>query len=63
MNVKISIIKVRMFTMALSTITARLEATNKVNFDSFCSLGGLNTSIIAINLFVNAVSPSRLPSL
>ncbi len=44
--------------MALSTITARIDAADKINFDNFCASVGLNTSI-AINLFVKAVLRER----
>ena len=44
--------------MALSTLTARVDETDKVNFDAFCSSVGLNTSA-AINLFVKAVLRER----
>ncbi len=44
--------------MALSTITARVDETDKANFDAFCSSVGLNTSA-AINLFVKAVLRER----
>ena len=40
--------------MALSTISARIDANDKNLFDTFCSSVGLNTSS-AINLFVKAV--------
>ena len=40
--------------MALSTITARVSNTDKVNFDAFCTSVGL-TSSAAINMFVKAV--------
>lgn len=47
--------------MALATITARVDETDKANFDSFCSNVGLNTST-AINLFVKAVlCENRIP--
>ena len=47
--------------MALSTITARIDANDKINFDMFCSSVGLNAST-AINLFVKAVlRESRIP--
>lgn len=44
--------------MALSTLTARIDETDKINFDAFCSSVGLNTSA-AINLFVKAVLRER----
>ena len=40
--------------MAQTTITARVDASDKRKFDSFCSNVGINTSI-AINMFVKAV--------
>lgn len=47
--------------MALATISARIDEMDKVNFDSFCSNVGLNTST-AINLFVKAVlRENRIP--
>ena len=47
--------------MALTTITARVDAGDKAAFDSFCSGVGLNTST-AINLFVKAVlRENRIP--
>lgn len=47
--------------MALATITARVDANDKANFDIFCSNVGLNTST-AINLFVKAVlRENRIP--
>ena len=47
--------------MALTTITARVDAGDKAAFDSFCSSVGLNTST-AINLFVKAVlRENRIP--
>lgn len=47
--------------MAQSTITARVDEKDKVNFDAFCSNVGLNTST-AINLFVKAVlRENRIP--
>ena len=44
--------------MALSTITARVDETDKIKFDAFCTSVGLNTST-AINLFVKAVLRER----
>ena len=44
--------------MALTTITARVDAGDKAAFDAFCSGVGLNTST-AINLFVKAVLRER----
>lgn len=50
-----------MLTMAQATITARVDERDKVNFDTFCSNVGLNTST-AINLFVKAVlRENRIP--
>ncbi|MBR1672621.1 MAG: type II toxin-antitoxin system RelB/DinJ family antitoxin [Fretibacterium sp.] len=47
--------------MPLATITARVEESDKRNFDAFCSAVGLNTSV-AINLFVKAVlREGRIP--
>lgn len=47
--------------MALTTITARVDAHDKAAFDAFCSGVGLNTST-AINLFVKAVlRENRIP--
>lgn len=47
--------------MSQTTITARVDAKDKQNFDSFCSNVGLNTST-AINLFVKAVlREKRIP--
>lgn len=47
--------------MAQATITARVDERDKVNFDTFCSNVGLNTST-AINLFVKAVlRENRIP--
>ena len=43
------------------TITVRVDARDKVDFDAFCSNVGLNTST-AINLFVKAVlREKRIP--
>jgi DNA-damage-inducible protein J len=44
--------------MALTTITARVDEHDKMDFDAFCSSVGLNTSA-AINLFVKAVLRER----
>ena len=44
--------------MALSTITARVDALDKKSFDAFCASVGLNAST-AINLFVKAVLRER----
>lgn len=47
--------------MAQATLTARVDAADKINFDAFCSNVGLNTST-AINLFVKAVlRENRIP--
>ena len=47
--------------MPLSTLTARVDSQDKIDFDSFCSNVGLNTST-AINLFVKAVlRENRIP--
>ena len=47
--------------MAQATITARVDARDKANFDEFCANVGLNTST-AINLFVKAVlRENRIP--
>ena len=47
--------------MPQTTITARVDARDKANFDAFCSNVGLNTST-AINLFVKAVlRENRIP--
>lgn len=47
--------------MAQATITARVDANDKIKFDTFCSNVGLNTST-AINLFVKAVlRENRIP--
>lgn len=47
--------------MAQATITARVDANDKVRFDAFCSNVGLNTSA-AINMFVKAVlRENRIP--
>lgn len=40
--------------MALSTLTARVDEHDKIDFDSFCSSVGL-TSSAAINIYVKAV--------
>ena len=44
--------------MPLATISARVDANDKNDFDSFCSSVGLNTST-AINLFVKTVLRER----
>ncbi|MCD7922174.1 MAG: type II toxin-antitoxin system RelB/DinJ family antitoxin [Clostridiales bacterium] len=47
--------------MAQATITARVDESDKIRFDTFCSNVGLNTSA-AINLFVKAVlRENRIP--
>ena len=47
--------------MAQTTITARVDASDKSQFDSFCSNVGINTST-AINMFVKAVlRENRIP--
>lgn len=47
--------------MAQTTITARIDATDKSKFDSFCSNVGINAST-AINMFVKAVlRENRIP--
>lgn len=47
--------------MALATLTARVEESDKARFDTFCSNVGLNTST-AINIFVKAVlRENRIP--
>ena len=40
--------------MPQATLTARVDAQDKKDFDAFCSSVGLNTSV-AINLYVKAV--------
>ena len=44
--------------MALATITARVNATDKAVFDAFCDSVGLTASA-AINLFVKKVNRDR----
>ena len=44
--------------MALSTLTARVDEHDKIDFDSFCSSVGL-TSSAAINIYVKAVLRER----
>lgn len=44
--------------MALSTLTARVDETDKLNFDAFCSSVGL-TSSAAINIYVKTVLRER----
>ena len=47
--------------MAQTTITARVDASDKSKFDKFCSNVGINTST-AINMFVKAVlRENRIP--
>ena len=47
--------------MAQTTITARIDSSDKSQFDSFCSNVGINTST-AINMFVKAVlRENRIP--
>ena len=47
--------------MAQATLTASVDAQDKIDFDAFCSNVGLNTST-AINLFVKAVlRENRIP--
>lgn len=47
--------------MTLSTISARIDSKDKMEFDIFCDNVGLNTST-AINLFVKAVlREKRIP--
>ena len=47
--------------MAQATLTARVDAKDKMEFDAFCSNVGLNAST-AINMFVKAVlRENRLP--
>ena len=47
--------------MVQATLTARVDAADKVNFDAFCSNVGINTST-AINMFVKAVlRENRIP--
>jgi DNA-damage-inducible protein J len=44
--------------MALSTLTARVDEHDKIDFDTFCSSVGL-TSSAAINIYVKAVLRER----
>ena len=44
--------------MALSTLTARVDEKDKLNFDAFCSSVGRTTSA-AINMYVKAVLRER----
>ncbi len=47
--------------MAHATLTARVDAKDKLDFDAFCSNVGINTST-AINMFVKAVlRENRIP--
>ena len=47
--------------MAQTTITARVDSSDKSKFDSFCSNVGISTST-AINMFVKAVlRENRIP--
>lgn len=47
--------------MAMTTLTARVDQKDKLDFDKFCANVGLNTST-AINLFVKAVlREKRIP--
>lgn len=47
--------------MAQSTISARIDAKDKTDFDNFCNKVGLNAST-AINLFIKAVlREKRIP--
>lgn len=47
--------------MALSTLTARVDEHDKIDFDSFCSSVGL-TSSAAINIYVKTVlREKRIP--
>lgn len=47
--------------MAQATLTARVDARDKRDFDAFCSNVGINTST-AINMFVKAVlRENRIP--
>lgn len=47
--------------MAQTTITARVDASDKNKFDKFCANVGINTST-AINMFVKAVlRENRIP--
>lgn len=47
--------------MSQTTITARVDSTDKSKFDTFCSNVGINTST-AINMFVKAVlRENRIP--
>ena len=47
--------------MSLSTISAKVEAQDKLDFESFCNNVGMNVTT-AINLFVKAViREGRIP--
>lgn len=47
--------------MAQTTITARVDSSDKARFDTFCANVGINTST-AINMFVKAVlRENRIP--
>lgn len=47
--------------MALATVSARIDAEDKRNFDSFCSSVGL-TSSAALNIFIKKVNREhRIP--
>jgi len=47
--------------MAQSTISARIDSTDKIAFDEFCSSVGLNTSSV-LNMFIKKViSENRIP--
>lgn len=47
--------------MAQSTISARIDSNDKIDFDNFCHAVGLNTST-AINLFIKTVlREKRIP--
>lgn len=50
-----------MIYMSHTTITARIDSTDKSKFDNFCTNVGINTST-AINMFVKAVlRENRIP--
>ena len=44
--------------MALSTLTARIDELDKINFDAFCDSVGISASA-AINMYVKAVLRER----
>ena len=47
--------------MTQAIITARIDASDKAKFDSFCTSVGINTSV-AINMFIKAVlRENRIP--